>query len=70
MDKKASERMALAMGAAQFGFFVAGGLLAGLWLDQKTSTTPLFGLIGLVAGFASGIKLILKIQKEAKRNDS
>jgi F0F1-type ATP synthase assembly protein I len=70
MEKKSSERLAMAMGAAQFGFLVAGGILGGLWLDRRTNTTPLFGMIGLVIGFAAGIKLILRIQKEVRKNDS
>lgn len=69
MDKKATERLALAMGAAQFGLVVAGGLLGGLWLDKRTETTPLFGMIGLVAGFATGIRLILRIQREIRKNE-
>ena len=70
MDKKAADRLALAMGAAQFGVIVAAGLLGGLWIDKKRDTTPLFGLIGLVLGFVVGIKMILNLQKEANKDES
>lgn len=38
------------------GFFVAacilGGVLAGLWIDDKLGTRPLFILLGLAVGLA------------------
>ena len=38
------------------GFFVAacilGGVLAGLWIDNKLDTRPLFILLGLAVGLA------------------
>ena len=38
------------------GFYIAvcilGGILAGLWLDNKLETRPLFILLGLAAGLA------------------
>ena len=38
------------------GFFVAagilGGVLAGLWIDNKLDTRPLFVLLGLAVGLA------------------
>ena len=38
------------------GFFVAacilGGILAGLWVDNKLETKPLFILLGLAVGLA------------------
>jgi F0F1-type ATP synthase assembly protein I len=63
-----SNRLAMALGASQLGFLVAGGLLGGLWIDKKFQTTPLFGLIGLVGGFAAGIRLLLRLIREVKRD--
>jgi hypothetical protein len=63
MDEKKGRNLALAFGASQMGLFVAAGLLGGLWLDKKFSTTPLFGLVGLLAGFFSGIKLLIGLIK-------
>ncbi|MDB5039108.1 MAG: putative F0F1-ATPase subunit Ca2+/Mg2+ transporter [Bacteriovoracaceae bacterium] len=70
MDKKASDRLAMAMGGAQFGVVVAAGLLGGLWIDKKTGTVPLFGILGLIIGFTAGILVIVRIQKELKKDES
>lgn len=34
------------------GFSILGGVLAGLWLDNRFSTKPLFVIIGLMLGIA------------------
>lgn len=38
------------------GFFIGGsivlGVLAGLWLDGKFNTTPIFVILGLIIGLA------------------
>jgi len=60
--------------ASQLAVLAAGGLLGGLWLDQKFSTTPLLGLIGLVMGFVSGglfVARMLRTEKPKERvNDN
>ena len=63
-----SKNLAMALGASQMGFMVAGGLLGGLWLDRKLETMPLFGLLGVVAGFASGIFFLLKLIRSVKKD--
>ncbi|MFC2026665.1 AtpZ/AtpI family protein [Chloroflexota bacterium] len=37
------------------GFSILGGVLAGLWLDGKFNTKPLFVIIGLVLGIAIAV---------------
>lgn len=66
MDKNSTDRLAMAMGAAQFGVLVAGGLLGGLWIDKKFGTTPLWGLLGLVAGFAAGLRIAIRLVRGGK----
>jgi len=43
-----------ALGLTGVGFFIAGciigGLLGGLWLDEKFSTKPVFLVAGLILG--------------------
>ena len=34
------------------GFSILGGILAGLWLDGKFSSKPLFIILGLLLGLA------------------
>jgi ATP synthase protein I len=34
------------------GFSILGGILAGLWLDGKFSSKPLFMILGLLLGLA------------------
>ncbi len=45
--------------------FVSVGLLtyAGLWLDRKAGTIPLFTLIGLALGFGAGFYSVYKTYK-------
>ncbi len=49
-------RWAAALRLTGVGFFVAacilGGVLAGLWIDNKLDTRPLFILLGLAVGLA------------------
>ena len=49
-------RWAAALRLTGVGFFVAacilGGVLAGLWIDNKLDTRPLFVLLGLAVGLA------------------
>ena len=37
------------------GFSILGGVLAGLWLDGKFNTKPLFVIIGLVLGIVVAV---------------
>lgn len=60
------KNMAMALGASQMGFTVAAGLMVGLWVDRKLDTMPLFGLLGVVIGFASGIFFLMKLVKGSK----
>ena len=45
-----------ALGLTGIGFFIAGsiigGLLGGLWLDDKLNSEPAFLIIGLILGIA------------------
>lgn len=65
--------LGLALAASQLGFLVAAGLLGGLWLDKHWETTPLFGFLGLAAGFGSGIHILIRLvrlgQKQGKDSD-
>jgi ATP synthase protein I len=49
-------RWAAALRLTGVGFYVAvcilGGILAGLWIDNKLNTRPLFILLGLAVGLA------------------
>jgi F0F1-type ATP synthase assembly protein I len=62
--------LAMALGASQMGFMVATGLFAGLWVDRKLETMPLFGLLGVVIGFASGIFFLVRLIKGVKSDGS
>jgi F0F1-type ATP synthase assembly protein I len=72
-------RWAAAFRLFGLGFYVAAcilsGVLAGLWLDNKFSTKPLFILLGLAAGLAVAfygvyrmIRLVMN-NKQGKEND-
>lgn len=60
-SQKKGINFALAFAAAQMGLLVAGGLLGGLWLDGRWGTTPWIGFIGILAGFVSGIRLLMRL---------
>ena len=53
--------------AAEFGFTVVGSMLGGVWLglylDGRFGTTPLFFLLGLVAGLGVSFYLIYVIYR-------
>jgi len=63
-----SKNLVLAFAASQLGFTVAGGLLAGLWLDRKWGTAPLLGLVGLLLGFSSGVFFLMRLVRSVKKN--
>jgi len=39
-------------------------LFAGLWLDKKLSTVPLFIILGIIAGVISAIYQLVKLKKD------
>jgi F0F1-type ATP synthase assembly protein I len=63
MSKRANKNLVYAFAASQMGFMVVGGLLGGLWLDNKFDTMPLFGFVGLIAGFGGGIRFLILLVK-------
>jgi F0F1-type ATP synthase assembly protein I len=58
------KNMVYAFAASQMGFMVVAGLLLGLWIDKKFDTMPVCGFIGLIAGFAGGIRFLILLVKE------
>lgn len=38
----------------------AGGTLGGRWLDARTHTTPLFSILGLLAGLGAGFAMFVR----------
>jgi len=57
------------------GLSILGGVLAGLWLDGKFNTKPLFVIIGLVLGIAVAVYGVYKMfsfftdKKQKREND-
>jgi F0F1-type ATP synthase assembly protein I len=58
------------------GFFVAacilGGILVGLWIDNKLDTRPLFILLGLAVGLAvafAGVYRMIRSVLDNKQNE-
>ena len=57
------------------GLSILGGVLAGLWLDGKFNTKPLFVIIGLVLGIAVAVYSVYKMfsfftdKKQKREND-
>ena len=53
--------------ATQFGATVVGcvggGLAFGIWLDSRLGTAPAFLLVGLLAGLAVSLSLIVAIYR-------
>ena len=43
------------------GLSILGGVLAGLWLDDRFSTRPLFVIIGLLLGMAVAVYGVYKM---------
>lgn len=62
------EKWVLALAASQIGFMVVAGLLFGLWLDKKMNTPPLFGILGLIAGFGAGIRILVQLVRGNNKN--
>lgn len=70
MDAKIKKNLALAFAASQLGFMVAAGLLGGLWIDRHYDTTPIFGFVGLVAGFGAGIRILVLLVRSTREKDN
>lgn len=49
-------------------FFPIIILLAGVWLDKKFSTTPIFIIIGIILGVVIGIYQATRIRKNINLN--
>ena len=69
-------RWAAAFRLTGVGFFVAacilGGILAGLWADNKLDTKPLFILLGLAVGLAVafyGVYRMIRLVMDNKRGE-
>jgi len=69
-------RWAAALRLTGVGFFVAacilGGMLAGLWVDNKLETKPLFILLGLAVGLAvafTGVYRMIRSVMDNKRGE-
>jgi len=49
-------------------------LLAGIWLDKKLDTTPLFILIGMVLGIGAStvgvVRMVTRMYKSAERDSN
>lgn len=72
-------RWAAALRLTGIGFFIAacilGGILAGLWIDNKLDTKPLFILLGLAVGLAVAftgvyrmIRLVIDNRQDKENN--
>jgi F0F1-type ATP synthase assembly protein I len=72
-------RWAAALRLTGIGFFVAacilGGILAGLWIDNKLDTRPLFILLGLAVGLVVAftgvyrmIRLVIDNRQDKENN--
>ena len=69
-------RWAAALRLTGVGFYVAacivGGILAGLWIDNKLDTRPLFILLGLAVGLAvafTGVYRMIRLVMDNKRGE-
>jgi ATP synthase protein I len=51
----------------EMGLSVLIGVLAGVWIDSKTGTSPLFLLIFLAFGFIAGFRGVIRAVKRADR---
>lgn len=60
----------MALAASQLGLMVAAGLLGGLWLDRSMGTSPLWGIIGLIGGFGSGIVFLVRLVRAGRQDES
>lgn len=54
----------------QFSASVLLFVFAGVWLDKRINTLPLFTLIGLFGGFAVGVYFLWREAKELMHEDT
>jgi F0F1-type ATP synthase assembly protein I len=52
----------------QFGAAITVFALAGLWLDKRVGTSPLFTVLGVLLGFAGGTISLVKAVGAANRD--
>ncbi len=56
------------------GLCVAGGILGGIWVDNKLGTSILFTLVGIVLGLAVALygtyRMISPLLKEGRGDDN
>jgi ATP synthase protein I len=53
----------------ELGLAVVIGWAMGHWIDGKAGTDPLFMIIFLLLGIAAGFKGVLRVARQAKRDD-
>jgi ATP synthase protein I len=51
----------------EMGISVLLGVLAGLWIDSKLGTSPLFMLVFIVLGLIAGFRGVIRAMKRADR---
>lgn len=51
----------------EMGISVLLGVLAGLWIDNKLGTSPLFMLVFIVLGLIAGFRGVIRAMKRADR---
>lgn len=61
MSPQLKQLWVMALAASQLGFIVAGGLLAGLWADAYFGTSPWLAFLGLISGFATGVRILIML---------
>ena len=65
------EGYALLSTGITFALTVAGFVLLGLWVDRRLRTTPLFILVGALAGVGlGGFWLYQRVIRQSRRDDS
>lgn len=66
-----SRRALIAWGLSlQAALELVAGVMVGLFLDNKTGKTPLFLILGLIAGMAAAIRDLIALAKIAQeKND-
>ena len=66
MSKKSHKWMYFIVAGSNLGFSVAAGLLLGRYLDNRFGNEiPYFTILGLLAGFFSGVTVLIKMLKKA-----
>ena len=50
-----------------FAILIIGGMVGGVWLDNRAGTSPLFMILGLVIAVSAIVLFVYKIYSDAKR---